>query len=160
ALVASLGMSQVTLAPGASQMIPIATSGIGFAVPGALNLMGVAQSATNPAVQDNAAGALIVPGTTGLTAEVNPPAQNLTAPGSATFQLLIHNTGNTEDSYRISIVGTSGPVTASLVGLDGLPTQAIPVVRLPGLSGGALQLLATLTAGGTGTVTIQVQSLN
>src|SRR5262249_31732661 len=38
ALVATLGVSQVTLAPGASQAIPITTSAIDFAVPGALGL--------------------------------------------------------------------------------------------------------------------------
>jgi hypothetical protein len=160
AVVATLGTSQVTLAPGASQGVPITTSGVNFAVPGALNLTGIAQSHTNPAVQSAASAALTIPGTTGLTAEFNPLSQTLTKPGPASFLLEIDNTGNTEDSYSVTITGTTGLVTAYLVGLDGQPTQRIAVVRLAGLASGALHLQTTLTAAGTGAITIQVQSLS
>jgi uncharacterized repeat protein (TIGR01451 family) len=160
ALVATLGTNQVTLAPGASQTVPITTSGVNFAVPGALNLTGIAQSHTNPAVQAAASAALTIPTTSGLTADLNPPNQALATPGPASFQLQFHNTGNAEDSYSVTITGTSGPVTAFLVGLDGQPTQRIAVVRLPGLASGALQLQTSLTGGGTGTVAVQIQSLS
>ena len=51
-------------------------------------------------------------------------------------------------------------MTASLIGLDGLPTQSIPVFRLPGLSTGAILLQTNLAAIGQGTVTIVVKSLS
>ena len=53
-----------------------------------------------------------------------------------------------------------GPVTARLVGLDGLPTQAISEFRLPGLSTGAVLLQTDLAATGQGTITVRVQSLS
>ena len=64
-----------------------------------------------------------------------------------------------EDSYSATITGSSGPITADLVGLDGQPTQAIPLFRLPGLAAGRLSLQASLATAGSGTVTIKVTSL-
>ena len=58
-----------------------------------------------------------------------------------------------------TIMGTTGPVTASLMGLDGLPTQTIPIFYLPGLSTGAIVLQTSLSSLGQGTVTVQVSSL-
>jgi hypothetical protein len=158
ALVAALGMSKVTLAPGASQMVPVTTSAVSFADPGSLPLMGMAQSEANPAVEAGASAALTIAGNTGMTAELNPPAQKLPVPGTTSFLLLVHNTGNTEDSYTATITGTTGPVTASLTGLDGTATQTIPVFRLPGLSTGAILVNTTLAQFGQGTVTVTVQS--
>ena len=100
-----------------------------------------------------------VPSTQGLAAQFSSPAQILLAPGNATFTLLVNNTGNTEDAYTAFIVGTTGPVTASFIGLDGLPTQSIPLFRLPGLSSGAILLQTNLAASGQGTVTIEVKSM-
>ena len=77
----------------------------------------------------------------------------------ATFLLMVHNTGNTEDSYSATIIGTNGPVTATLVGLDGSPTQSISTFILPGLSTGAIELQVSLAQLGQGMVTVQVQSL-
>ena len=51
ALVSSLGTSQVTLAPGASQIVPISTGAVDFAVQGSLPLTAAATSTTNPAIQ-------------------------------------------------------------------------------------------------------------
>jgi hypothetical protein len=158
ALVASLGMPKVTLAPGASQMVPIATGLVNFADPGALLLTGMATSESNPAVQATASAALTIAGSTGLTAELSPPVQVLPVPGTTSFLVLVHNTGNTADSYSATITGTSGPVTASLLGLDGNPTQTVPVFQLPGLSSGALVLNTNLAAFGQGTATVRVQS--
>jgi hypothetical protein len=51
-------------------------------------------------------------------------------------------------------------LTASLVGLDGSPTQSIPIFRLPGLSTGVILVQTNLTSYGQGSMTIQVTSLN
>ena len=56
----------------------------------------------------------------------------LPQPGPTSFVLEPHNTGNQDDSYTATIVGTTGPVDASLIGLDGQPTQSIPIFDLPG----------------------------
>jgi hypothetical protein len=94
-----------------------------------------------------------------MTASFSPASQTLSRPGTATFLLMVHNTGNTDDSYSATIMGANGPVTATLVGLDGSPTQSIPTFILPGLSTGAIELQADLSAIGMGTVTVEVQSL-
>ena len=94
-----------------------------------------------------------------MTAEFSPASQTLSQPGMATFLLMVHNTGNTEDSYSATIMGTNGPVTATLVGLDGSPTQSISTFILPGLSTGAIELEANIASLGKGTVTVNVQSL-
>jgi uncharacterized membrane protein len=159
ALVASLGMSQVQLAPGASQVVPISTGAVDFAVPGTLPLTAAATSASNAAVQGAATSELNIPDSQGMTATFSPASQTLSQPGTATFLLMVHNTGNTEDSYSATIMGANGPITATLVGLDGSPTQSIPTFRLPGLSTGAIELQTDLSAIGLGTVTVDVQSL-
>ena len=157
-LVATLGSAKLTLAPGESRAVPVATAAAGFAVQGKLNLLVAAQSETDAAVRDSASAGLQVAPSVGLSAGLTPPTQTLPAPGATAFTVLVNNTGNTEDAYTATITGTTGPITASLVGLDGLPTQTIPTFRIPGLSTGALLLNAT--AAGPGTVTVTITSLN
>ncbi len=159
ALVSSLGMSQVTLAPGASRVVPISTGAVDFAVKGNLGLTAAATSTSNPSIQNAASADLSIPATHGMTAQFSPASQTLSSPGTATFLLMVHNTGNAEDSYSATIMGTNGPVTATLVGLDGSATQSIPTFNLPGLSTGAIELQVDLSAVGQGTVTVQVKSL-
>ncbi len=160
ALVSTLSTTQVTLAPGASQAVPITTTAVNFAVQGDLTLMVIATSRGNSKVNDHAASALTIPSTQGLSTALSPAATTLAKPGLTTFLLNVSNTGNSEDSYTATIIGTTGPVTASLVGLDGLPTQTIPIFRLPGLSQGVILIQADLSAIGSGTITVQVTSLS
>ena len=160
ALVANLATQQVTIPAGGSQVVPISTGAVNFAVQGSLELMGMATSQTHPAVQGEAAAALTIPGSLGMTASFSPASVTLSAPGAATFLLTVQNTGNTEDSYTATIIGTSGPVTASLVGLDGAPTQTIPIFRLPGLSTGVIMLQADVSQAGSGTIKVLISSLN
>jgi hypothetical protein len=159
-LVATLGMTQVTLAPGVSQVVPITTGSINFADPGNLNLTAVATSQGNPAVQAAATATIQVPTTQALGAEFDPATQMLPGPGTTSFLLLVHNTGNTEDAYTATITGTSGRLTASLNGLDGQATQTIHIFRLPGLFTGGIVLQVNVTGLGPGAVTVQVSSLS
>jgi hypothetical protein len=156
-LVSTLGANSVTLAAGASQTVPITTGTAGFADPGALALTAIATSQTNSAVEDQATANLAVPNSQSMTAAFNPPQQTLAQPGATSFLLQVNNTGNAQDSYSATIVGTTGDVTASLVGLDGQPTQSVPTLILSGLSSGTITLQVTST--GSGTVTVLVQSL-
>jgi hypothetical protein len=159
ALVASLGQSKVALPAGGSQTVKISTGAVNFADAGALLLTASAVSMGNPSVEDVAISSLTIPTSKpGLSAQFSPASQTLSKPGPATLLLDVNNTGNTEGTYSATIIGTSGPVTASLIGLDGNPTGSIPLFGLPGLATGNLVLQATLTAAGTGTVTVQVTS--
>ena len=159
-LVASLGQNEVTLAPGAAQTVPITTTAVNFAVPGSLQLVAVATSQTDPAVTSSASANLAIAPTQGMTAQFQPAEQTIAQPGPASTLLLVNDTGNTEDSYSATITATTGPITASLTGLDGMPTQTISLFRLTALSTGAIPLDADLTSPGEGTVTVQVVSLS
>ena len=158
-LVGTLGESFVTLAPGESRTVTLTTTAAAFAAQGVLSVSVVAQSRSNAAVRDAARADLLVAPSTGLTASFDPPVRTIPSPGTASFTLLVNNTGNAEDEYEATITGTTGLVAAALVGLDGLPTQTVSIFRLPGLSSGAILLRSTLTAVGTGTVTVTVRSL-
>ncbi|MGH3863842.1 PKD domain-containing protein, partial [Actinokineospora sp.] len=155
----TLGAPSVTLAPGASQVVSVNVGPIGFATPGALNLTGLATARSNTAVKGSATARVTIGETAGITAGFDPALVTLAAPGGAVFLLQVHSTGNREDSYQASIVATSGPISASLSDLDGLPVQNVPLFRIPGLATAALFLDATLESGGQGTVTVRVQSL-
>ncbi len=160
ALVASLATAQLTLAPGASQNVSITTGTVDFAVQGSLPLTAAATSTTNPAIQGTATSNLTIAASHGMTAGFSPSTETLAAPGMATFLLTVHNTGNAEDSYSATIIGENGPVTATLVGLDGSPAQSIPTFFLPGLSTGEIEVEANAAEVGQGAFTVLVQSLS
>ena len=159
ALVATLGSSSVTLNPGASQTVPITVGAIDFAFPGALQLVGIARSRTNNAVLDSDSADVTIAGTKDVAAAFEKELIELPVPGPGSFLLLVENIGNLEDQYTATISTMTGPASASLVGLDGKPTQTVPLFILPGLSTGAILLSANLANMGTGTVTVQVTSL-
>jgi hypothetical protein len=160
ALVSSLGSKQITLKPGASQTIPITTAAVDFALPGALDLTGLAASHASPSVLAGASAALTIAATTGMTAALSPASQTLAAVGSTAFSLQVRNTGNSGDAYSAVITVTTGPIRASLVGPDGLPTQSLSRFFLAALASGDLVLDAALTGPGQGTVTVRVTSLS
>ncbi len=81
------------------------------------------------------------------------------APGTTGLVLEVKNTGNDDDRYTVAIIGTTGPVTASLIGPDGLPAQSIALFVLPALGTADLPLQATLNGPGQGTITVLVKSL-
>jgi hypothetical protein len=159
-MVAKLSQTSVNLGPGKSLTIPVTTTSADFALPGALELAVNATSQKYPGVMQDATADLTIPTITGMTAQFSPSTQQVAAPGTGTFLLKVNNTGNQEDSYSATIVGTSGPVTASLLGLAGLPTQSIALFRLPALSTGAIALEANVSGAGHATVTVMVKSLS
>ncbi|MHB8969759.1 MAG: dockerin type I domain-containing protein [Pirellulaceae bacterium] len=158
-MLASLSASQLTLAPNQSQIVDVTTATVNFAVPGLFNLTVFARSQSIPAIVDSDSAELDIRATKGLASRFDPATQVLAIPGTADFLLLLKNTGNTEDSYTATISATDGPITASLIGLDGRPTQTIPVFRLPGLGTGTVRLNTGLSTTGLGAVRVKVTSL-
>jgi uncharacterized membrane protein len=159
AVAATLAVSSVALAPGASQVVAVNVGAIDFATRGALDLTGVATARSNAAVRGRATARVAIGETAGIVASFDPALITLPAPGAAAFLLTIQSTGNREDDYRASIVATSGPIAASLVDLAGQPAQQVPLFSMPGLATAALHLDATLQSAGQATVTVRVQSL-
>jgi len=158
-LVSTLKTTKVTLAAGASTVVTIRTKAISFAIPGALSLVAMAQSVSNKAVQASATASIQVPAIQAMTAQLSPSVQVIPLPGTSNFLVVVNNIGNIEDAYTATITGTSGPVTAQLMGLDGSLTDTIPIFRLPGLATGELLLVTNLKTRGVGTVTVQITSL-
>ena len=156
---ATLGSNQLTLAPNQSQVVDVTTAAVDFVVPGTFNLTVFARSRSIPAIADSDSVELDIRATTGLASHFDPAVKVLSTPGTANFLLFVDNIGNTEDAYTATISATNGPIAASLIGLDGKPTQTIPIFRLPGLASGAITLNAGLANAGQGTVRIQVRSL-
>ena len=145
--------------PRASQVVPIATGTVDFAVSGPLDLTAIATSRGNPSIRNAASSALTIGTTTGLSAQLTPSTKIIPIPGTTSFLLLVNNLGNAEDTYSATITGTDGPVSASLTGLDGNPTQSIPTFILPGLSTGAILVNTNLASIGLGRVNVQIKSL-
>lgn len=156
---ATLGTASVTLAPGASQTVPITLGSLNFALSGGLDLIGVGTSQANTTVKDQDLAQILIDVSKGLSVSITPTVVELPTPGAAAFLVQVDNTGNGEDAYKAEIMGTTGPVTAALNGLNRQPTQKIDLFRLPGLSTGGILLNATLTAPGEGKITVRVTSL-
>ncbi|HTQ37661.1 MAG TPA: transglutaminase domain-containing protein [Pirellulales bacterium] len=159
ALVSALASTSITLAAGASRTVNITTPAVNFADAGNLLLTAEATSAANAAVTSSATSNLTIAASQGLSAAFQPASQTLLTPGTANFFLNVNNIGNTLDSYSATIVGSSGPVTAMLMGLDGQPTQSIPTFFLPGLGQGVLELMTDSITLGHGTVQVKITSL-
>lgn len=150
----------VTLARGASQTLSVQLDPVNIALPGTLELIAVATSRGNTAVQSSATAAVTIATTQSLRTSFTPGAMELAVPGTAAFLLVVDNTGNVEEAYKAAITASSGPVTASLNGLNGQATPEVPLFRLPGLATGAVLLNAQLLAPGAATVTVTVTSLS
>jgi len=159
-LVAELGATSVTLAPGASQVVSITIGRLAYALPGSLSLVASATSRTNPAVRNADSVGVSVAPQAGVAARFDAPEVVLPAPGAKTFRLLVTNTGNAEDAFEVIVLGPAGPISGSLVGLDGLSTSTIPVLRLPALGTGVVTLSAELLRFGLGSLSVLVRSLS
>lgn len=159
ALVSTLGVTQVTLAPGASQMVPIQTSGLDFAPPGTLSLMGIATSTSDAGVSDLDQTSLAIAEARGLEVTIEPQSRVLSAPGATSYLVVVRNTGNVEEEYTITITETVGPLTARLQGADGQPTQTIARFRVPGLQTATIRLEVNQGVAGASTITVEVTSL-
>ncbi|MBL3601376.1 MAG: outer membrane beta-barrel protein [gamma proteobacterium endosymbiont of Lamellibrachia anaximandri] len=156
---ATLEITAVTLAAGASRDVTVTVIGIDFAYPGFLDLVVIATSRGDSNVQDRAAAAIDIPQSQGLTVSLDPVEVELPGVGDGAFLVLVQNSGNSEDAYSAAITGTGGAISvASLDGLDGQPTQSIPSFRLPGLATGAILLNVSLSSFGEGTVDVTIHS--
>jgi len=160
AIVAAPAVTSVNLNPGESQTVQIDVDAVDFAFPGSLLLIATATAQSNPAIQQSDAASVDIGGFLALSAAFQQPGVQMSAPGSASFLLLIDNLGNFEDQYVATITGTTGPITAQLKRANGQLTQSIPLLILPGRTQGVLLLTTELLDFGEGTVTVEVRSLS
>ena len=150
----------MTLAPGASEQIPITTGAVNFRRPGRPAVDGhsdIADQFGRAGQRHSRPHHSHQPGNDG---PVQPGLADLPQPGHFRFLLLVKNTGNLQDSYTATITGTTGPITASLTGLDGQPTQTIPIHPARPVHRRHPAPDRPDSAVGPGTVTVEVQSLS
>ncbi|MEI8571239.1 discoidin domain-containing protein [Methylomonas sp. WH-1] len=158
AIAASLSQTSVALAAGASWEAFVTVKDYDWSLPGALALIGQATSRSDQSVVARAVATVNVAAKKAMSATLNPATRTLADPGSTSFAIEVKNTGNVEDNYSAVITGKTGSLSASLQGLDGNPTQQIPLFRLPGLATGSLNLTLSNTKRETGTVTVAIVS--
>jgi Transglutaminase-like superfamily/LVIVD repeat len=158
AAVSSLAAGSVTLAPNQSQIVSIAVGAAPFASVGTLGLVAQATSRANTSVSAIAEANVVIPSAKGISAAFSPARTGLKAPGQVALLLQMQNTGTIDDSYIATIVSTSGPVTASLVDITGLPVKTTSVFILPGAAQGEFVVNANLTGLSDGTVTVKITS--
>lgn len=150
----------LTLAAGDHRTVSLSVADFDYGYPGELSLLVLATARDNTNVQACASATIAVPTLHGLTAGFEPATVRLPGPGRGFALLMLRNTGNTEDAFSLRIASMTGPLTASLRGLNGQLAQQIGSLRLPGLASGVVLLQADMAQAGTGTVQVAVASLN
>lgn len=159
AILSALGSTFVTLGAGESQTIPITVGASNFTLPGALPLVATATSQTESGVTDSAAAAVETPELRGLFAEFDPDTVLLSQLEPARLALVVNNLGNVEEQFVATIAGTSGPIVASMNGLEDPVSTSAPFI-IPPLGSAVLYVDAQLTEATPGTVTVEVTSVN
>ncbi|HUA86493.1 MAG TPA: dockerin type I domain-containing protein [Bryobacteraceae bacterium] len=154
AAISRLPTSSIQLAAGQSENLAIAVGAAPFAVQGSLGLVVTATGG----VTGSTTGTVNIPASKSVSAAFSPVRTGLAAPGPATLNLLVDNTGSVNDIYVASIISTSGPVTAQLVDVTGLPVTTTSPFAIPGAGTGELQVNANLTGTTDATVTVRITS--
>lgn len=146
------------LAPGASLLTPVSLGGLHDVLAGTLDLTVVAHSDGDSRVFDSASAAIVISNRRSLVVRCSPVEKVLPDLGSADFAIEIENLGAQFETYQARIVGETGPVDASLLGLDGSPVALVPLVLVPPLGLGEIGLAADLTDYGDASVTIDIDA--
>lgn len=155
---ATLATDQVTLAAGASAEVAVTLAPIDFALPGELELWGIATARTDANVLARARTTVQVPESSGIAARFEPATVVLNGPGTGASNLAVENVGNMEDGFTATITAINGVRTATMTGLRGEPTATVAGFRLPGLASGGILTNAELAAFGSGSVTVGIVS--
>lgn len=147
----------VTLAPGGSQVIPLTVGAIRYALPGATEIVVQGTSQTSPAVFARAHALVTIPAARGLAIGLSPASQVLDTLDAVDLDVELMNEGTLEDQVELRVVGTTGPISASLrtpFG-NGLQVGGAP---LPAGAMGGVGLQVSILGAGTATVTVEVRS--
>ena len=152
--------STATIAAGQQATIPITLDPANYVTPGTVPLQIQVVSQANSAAKAVFSANITVPSTQSVTANITPSSATLsTVPGSVSLLVHANNTGNGSDTYSAAITNTNGPVTASLTGPGG-STQIVSPVFIPALGSSEIPLVANLSPGGSGAVTVTLTSLS
>lgn len=142
ALVSTFPADSVALSPGESQTLFLTAVNMGTLLPGVADLVVAAQSQTDGQIISQDSLVVTILGYEAVAAEITPLTQTVTDTLTATFTLIVTNTGNLHTLYQFSSVvpGASGS-------LD------VPGLLLPAHSSARLLLTVVVPGGGTYDVT-------
>ena len=142
---------------GRSTQVPININPVNYLAPGNYTLQIAVVSQTNSAIQAIATATVTVSGTKSVSAAITPsPASVPATPGSVALLFQTNNTGNLPDTYKATITGTTGPVTATLNNSG----QTVAFYPVPALGNSEFPLNAQITGSGKATITVAVTSLS
>jgi len=153
--------STVALAAGASTTVNFAVgSAAAFARPGTSSFGVLAISRAAPSAFARATAAVTIPAASAVYV-TGQPANSVVAstPSTHVVNVVIQNLGNVEDQFSLSILGSSGPVSAHLLDASGANVSSIASIRIPAFSSAVVRLSATITGNSAATVTVRAVSL-
>ncbi len=104
--------SSVSLAPGANQVVQLATSPLGFPLPGSVLLTASARSTGNSAIVGEDTTTVAFGGQEAVEVGWLPVSQTISQTLEATYMLLITNTGNVETVYAFDVAAPNLQVVA------------------------------------------------
>lgn len=149
--------ASVTLAAGASQVIPLTVGPITYALPGPTELVVQGTAQTEPSVFARAHSLVTIAPSRSLAIELSPSSQSVDALGVVSLDVEILNEGTLEDQVELRVLGTTGPISASLRSSFGAGLR-VGGAPLPAGSAGGAGLEVAVLGAGSATVTVEVRS--
>jgi uncharacterized membrane protein len=139
--VAAISPDSVTLAAGASQQVTVSAADLSFLNPGGATLTVAAQSTNNSAIFAEAQRPLTIAPFSDLAIRWEPASQTITDTFTATYTLVISNTGNVADTFSFAAA------------VDGRTDLARTELTIPARSAAAVPVQITVSAAGTYPIT-------
>jgi len=154
--------STVALAAGASTTVNLSVgSAAAFARPGTSSFGVLAVSRAAPGAFARASAAVRIPISSAVTVTGQPATSVLTStPTTRVVSVVIQNLGNIEDQFSLTILGTSGPVTAQLLDASGATVSSITGITIPAFSSAVARLSAVISSNSAATVTVRATSMS
>jgi uncharacterized membrane protein len=126
---AEISPNAVSLEPGQSQIVQVTAGALAHALPGDLTLGVLAESQSQDYVRDEDAWAVTITEYQAVEVAWLPEAQTVSGTLSASFMLIVTNTGNVNTTYAISVLST--PEAAAQLAVTSLPIPPRTAATLP-----------------------------
>lgn len=154
--------STVALAAGASTTVNLSVgSAAAFARPGTSSFGVLAVSRAAPSAFARASAVVTIPIASAVNVTGQPATSVLTStPTTRVVNVVIQNLGNIEDQFSLTILGTSGPVTAQLLDASGAAVSSITGITIPAFSSAVARLSAMISSNSAATVTVRATSMS
>jgi uncharacterized membrane protein len=151
AAVGTFSTDSVTLSPGQSQTVPFTADGMEWLLPGVYELVVAAQSQANSNIISQDSRTVTVTGYEAVEVAFVPLSQTISETLTATFRLLITNTGSVGTEYQLSAVAPGADSDLSLMAVQ-LPAHTASGVWVTVIAPGpgSYEITGTAMAAGGG----------